>query len=177
MKSAAHASMSPEVRLSLQRLGLELQMARKRRRLRVADLAEAASCSMGTVRRLEAGDPAVSIGVLAVLLQQLDRQALLGDLVRLNIAGEPMSHDRALPKRVRRPAAKDASALEVIPISAERFWDMKREAQARDHVLVRSGQVAQRSLYLLKSEDLQGAKIKWPDRSASARGLRRQKTE
>jgi hypothetical protein len=67
--------------------------------------------------------------------------------------------------------------LEVVVISAAQFWKMKREAQARDHALVRSGQIPQQSLYLVKSEDLQGAKIKWPDRSSSARGLRRQGRE
>lgn len=67
--------------------------------------------------------------------------------------------------------------LEVIRISAAEFWAMKRRAQERDRALVRSGQVSQRSLYLLRSEDLQGAKIKWPDRSSSRRGLLRQDTE
>lgn len=177
MKSAAHLAMPWDVKLSLQRLGLELQVARKKRRLRVVDLAVAASCSMGTVRRLEAGDPGVSIGVLAVVLQQLDSQALLGDLVRLKEPGEAMPREKALPKRVRRPAVKGGSQLEVIAISAAQFWDMKREAQARDQALVRSGQVPQRSLYLLKSADLQGAKIRWPDRSSSARGLLRQGSE
>jgi transcriptional regulator with XRE-family HTH domain len=177
MKSTAHISMSRDVNLSLQKLGLDLQVARKKRRLRLADLAAAASCSMGTVRRLEAGDPGVSIGVLAVVLQQLDSQAFLGDLVRLKDSGEATPREKALPKRVRRPAVKGGSQLEVIAISAAQFWNMKREAQARDQALVRSGQVPQRALYLLKSEDLQSAKIKWPDRSSSARGLLRQGSE
>jgi transcriptional regulator with XRE-family HTH domain len=177
MKSAAHISMPQDVNFSLQKLGLDLQVARKKRRLRVADLAAAASCSMGTVRRLEAGDPGVSIGVLAVVLQQLDSQALLGNLVRLKDSDETMPPEKALPKRVRRAAVKGGSQLEVISISAAQFWDMKREAQARDQALVRGGQVPQRSLYLLKSENLQGAKMKWPDRSSSARGLRRQGSE
>ncbi|HZT03517.1 MAG TPA: helix-turn-helix transcriptional regulator [Steroidobacteraceae bacterium] len=177
MKSTAHIFMPQHVNLSLRKLGLDLQVARKERRLRVADLAAAASCSMGTVRRLEAGDPGVSIGVLAVVLQQLDGQALLGDIVRLKDSRKAIPPEKALPKRVRRPAVKGGSQLEVISISAAQFWDMKREAQARDQVLVRGGQVPQRSLYLLKSEDLQGAKMKWPDRSSSARGLRRQGSE
>ncbi len=177
MKSTAHTSMSLDVNLSLRKLGLALRVARKKRRLRLADVAAAASCSMGTVRRLEAGEPGVSIGVLAVVLQQLDSQALLGDLVRLEDSGEANPREKALPKRVRRPAVKGGSQLEVISISAAQFWDMKRAAQARDQALVRSGQVPQRSLYLLKSQDLQGAKIKWPDRSSSARGLLRQGNE
>ncbi|MGH9724673.1 MAG: helix-turn-helix domain-containing protein [Candidatus Acidiferrales bacterium] len=177
MKSTAHISMSPGVSLSLRKLGLDLQVARKKRRLRLADVAAAACCSVGTVRRLEAGDPGVSIGVLAVVLQQLDSQALLGDLVRLQESGQATPREEPLPKRVRRPAVKRASRLEVISISAARFWDMKREAQARDQSLVRSGQVPQRALYLLKSEDLRSAKIKWPDRSSSARGLLRHGSE
>lgn len=176
MKSAAHTSMSPDVKLSLQRLGLALQVARKKRRLRLADLAAAASCSMGTVRRLEAGDPGVSIGVLAVVLQQLDQTQILGDLVRFRDSGKATSQEVALPKRVRRPAVKE-SPLEVVSISAAQFWDMKHQAQRRDQALMRSGQVPQRSLYLLKSEDLSGASIKWPTRSSSVRGLRRRDGE
>jgi hypothetical protein len=65
-------------------------------------------------------------------------------------------------------------ALEVLSISAAEFWAMKRRAQERDRVLVCSGQIPQRMFYLLRSEDLRGAKIKWPDRSSSARGLLRQ---
>ncbi len=67
--------------------------------------------------------------------------------------------------------------LEVITISAAEFWAMKRRAQERDRALVRDGQVPQRSLYFLRSEDLRGAKIKWPDRSTSRRGLLRQDRE
>lgn len=168
--------MSAEVEHSLQRLGLALQVARKKRRLRLADLARAASCSTGTVRRLEAGEPGVSIGVLAQVLKQLDQEALLGDLIRIEISGEVKSQEHTLPKRVRRPRAKQG-LLDVVPISAAQFWGMKREAQNRDHALMRSGLVRQRSLYLLKSEDLHGAKIKWPTRSSSARALRRRGRE
>lgn len=61
--------------------------------------------------------------------------------------------------------------MEVIWISAAQFWAMKRSAQAHARAYVRSGRVSQQSLYLLRRDDLENAKIKWPDRSSSARGL------
>ena len=62
----------------------------------------------------------------------------------------------------------------TMKISTKEFWKMKRKTQARSHALVESGKVAQRSVYFLRSEALENAKIKFPDRSSSARGLCRQ---
>lgn len=103
--------MSPSVKRSLKKLGHDLRIARKKRRLRIADLAAAASCSPDTVRRLESGDPGVSIGVLAMVLLGLDRRSLLGDV--LDVArdtGGLLLEEAHLPQRVRkaRPAAVPA---------------------------------------------------------------------
>jgi transcriptional regulator with XRE-family HTH domain len=105
MKSTAHIFMSPGVKRTLKKLGHDVQVARKKRRLRVADLAAAASCSAGTIRRLEGGDPGVSIGVLAMVLLGLDRRNLLGEV--LDVArddGGLLLDEARLPKRVRKKA-------------------------------------------------------------------------
>ena len=46
----------------LRRLGGNLAVARKRRRMRQKDAAELAGCTRQTIARIEAGDPAVSMG-------------------------------------------------------------------------------------------------------------------
>jgi transcriptional regulator with XRE-family HTH domain len=56
---------SDDALLPIVKLGENLRIARKRRGLRIVDLAQAAGCSQDTVRRLENGDPGVSLGVLA----------------------------------------------------------------------------------------------------------------
>lgn len=103
MKSTAHRFMGPAVKRSLRKLGADIRIARKKRRLRIVDLAAAASCSPDTVRRLEAGDPGVSVGVLAMVLQGLDRRMLIDDLldVTADTAGLLLEEAR-LPQRVRR---------------------------------------------------------------------------
>ncbi len=65
------------------------------------------------------------------------------------------------------------SQLEVISITEAEFWEMNREAHALARAAVRSGQIEQQSLYLLKSADLREAVIKWPNRRLSVRGLSR----
>ena len=103
MKSTAHRFMGPAVKRSLKTLGRNIQIARKKRRLRIEDLAAAASCSPDTVRRLEGGDPGVSIGVLAMVLNGLDRRKLLDELLDVaSDVGGLLLDEAHLPQRVRR---------------------------------------------------------------------------
>ena len=57
-----------EVRDLMAGLGANLRIARKRRKMSVAALAERLMVSAPTVRKLEAGQPTVSLGVLATAL-------------------------------------------------------------------------------------------------------------
>jgi transcriptional regulator with XRE-family HTH domain len=94
---------SAAVRRALRQLGLDLREARQRRRLTAAVVAQRAFTSRPTLRRIEAGDPGVSIGIYSAVLQALgflDRVAELGaparDQLGLALAAE------ALPRRVRQ---------------------------------------------------------------------------
>ena len=49
-------------------LGADLRLARRRRRMSVVDLAQRVMVSPPTIRKLERGDPTVSLGVVAVAL-------------------------------------------------------------------------------------------------------------
>jgi transcriptional regulator with XRE-family HTH domain len=109
MKSTAHVFMGPAVRRSLRKLGADIRIARKKRRLRIRDLAAAASCSADTVRRLESGEPGVSIGVLAMVLQGLDRRMLIDHLLDVTSdVGGLLLEEARLPRRVHRRSAEKA---------------------------------------------------------------------
>lgn len=97
------------IRRELAALGIDLQHARRRRRLTTIMVAERAHITRPTLLRVERGDPSVSLGVYATVLWVLgfgDRISRLAaaetDAVGLSLEAE------RLPKRVssRRPRAK-----------------------------------------------------------------------
>lgn len=90
------------VRRALRKLGLDIRDARRRRRLPAEVVAERAFTSRPTLRRIEAGDTGVSIGIYAAVLQALgllDGLEQLADPSR-DEAGLAMA-SAALPKRAR----------------------------------------------------------------------------
>lgn len=62
---------SPAVRRALRQLGEDIREARLRRDLSMEIVAERAATSRATLARVEKGDPAVSAGILAGVLQAL----------------------------------------------------------------------------------------------------------
>jgi transcriptional regulator with XRE-family HTH domain len=84
------------------KLGRDLSLARRRRRLSQASLAERSGVSLNTVRRLEKGEPRGSIEHLARVLQ------VLGEIERLEQLLDTGNDDvglmmmnEELPERVR----------------------------------------------------------------------------
>lgn len=102
MRSTARDTLPPKVRRALQKLGADIQLARKKRGLTVAMMMERAGIAKTTYLRVEKGDPSVSMGIYVMTLFTLgfaetfasvadpsgDDQGLLLDLERI-------------PKRVR----------------------------------------------------------------------------
>ncbi len=96
------------VRRSLRTLGLDIRDARRRRGLPAEIVAERAFTSRPTLRRIEAGDHTVSIGIYAAVLQAL------GLLDGLGLLAAP-SKDEAglaiaagkLPERMRLPRSRE----------------------------------------------------------------------
>lgn len=89
-------------RRAIAKLGQDLSRARRRRQITQASLAERSGVSHATIKRLEAGDPRVSLEALARVL------FVLGELTRLERlldTGDDelglVLMDQALPKRVR----------------------------------------------------------------------------
>lgn len=101
-KSRQYSSTPIPVSRAIQKLGEDIRDARRRRRIPVALMAERASISRTTLRKIEKGEPGVSIGIYARVI------FVLGIIHRLAEVAEP-SHDAVglrieeehLPKRIR----------------------------------------------------------------------------
>lgn len=104
-----HPIPSLRAQKALCELGRDIAIARKRRQLTQSRLAEAASVHVTTVRRLENGDPGVSLGTLAMVLLVLGEGDLLGEI--LDVARDDIGlalSVSSLPKRVREPGKRQA---------------------------------------------------------------------
>jgi len=88
---------------ALRKLGRDLAVARRKRGISTADMADRIFVSRDTLWRLERGDPTVSMGSLATatfVLQLLER---LAGLAAQASDGLALSLDeRRLPQRIRR---------------------------------------------------------------------------
>lgn len=91
------------VRRALQQVGADLRDARRRRRIPIALLAKRAMISETTLRKVERGDPAVSVGIYATVMFVLGLADRLSALAaahndRVGLALE----EERLPQRIRR---------------------------------------------------------------------------
>lgn len=89
---------------ALEKLGHDVQIARKRREFTQQRLADGAGISRATLQKVEAGDPGVSLGALAMVLLALGESDRLGQL--LDVARDDVGLAiavRDLPQRVRSP--------------------------------------------------------------------------
>jgi transcriptional regulator with XRE-family HTH domain len=102
MRSSVLDILPPKIRRSLTKFGGDLAIARRKRGLTVAMMAERVGVGKGTYLRLEKGDPTVSIAVYAMTLFVLGFGDALADLVdpRRDDQGLLLDTQR-LPKRVR----------------------------------------------------------------------------
>lgn len=75
--SAALSRMPPSTVAALEQLGADLAVARLRRRESLKTWAKRIGVSVPTLLRLEAGEPSVSLGVLATALWLIGRDAVL----------------------------------------------------------------------------------------------------
>ena len=98
---------SAAARKALNKLGGDLRDARRRRRLTMAVIAGRAFTSRSTLQRVEAGDPAVSIGIYAAVLHALGLLEGLGELADPSVdeLGQALA-DESLSQRVRLKSRK-----------------------------------------------------------------------
>jgi transcriptional regulator with XRE-family HTH domain len=103
MRSAVHDVLPSGLRRSLAKLGRDLGVARRKRHLTVAMMAERTGLAKSTYARVEKGDPAVALGAYAMTLFVLGFGEALGDLVdaKHDEIGLQLEEER-LPKRIRQ---------------------------------------------------------------------------
>jgi transcriptional regulator with XRE-family HTH domain len=102
MKSPLFDRLPPAVRRSLTKLGRDIGVARRKRRLTVVMMAERLSVSKPTYLRVERGDPTVGVGIYAMALFVLGLGAPFGDLVDASRDDQALVLDiERLPERVR----------------------------------------------------------------------------
>lgn len=92
---------TPVVR-AIKKLGADLALARRRRHLTQASMAERIQTSVATLRRLERGDPRISLGTVTqafLVLGELEKINGLLDTATDDI-GLMMMNDK-LPQRIR----------------------------------------------------------------------------
>ena len=102
-KSQCRHDPSGPVSRSLVQLGLNLQVAGKRRKETMAAFAERMQVSVPTLRKMEQGDPSVSVAVYAMALWLVGRLKWLPEIA--NPAADDVALDTEL-SRLQRPAVK-----------------------------------------------------------------------
>jgi transcriptional regulator with XRE-family HTH domain len=105
----------------LKKLGADIRVARKRRRMTQQRLADGAGVTLPTIRRLELGDPGVSLATLAMVLVVLGEGRRLADL--LDTGSDDlglMLENQKLPQRVRVPRRISAAGRSATSTSAAR---------------------------------------------------------
>lgn len=94
----------PSVQRALRALGRDIGIARRKRRLPVADFATRMGVSQGTLMRLEKGEAGVSIGAFAMALLALGELHRLDEILDVSRDDTGLMLDLAsLPRRIRRP--------------------------------------------------------------------------
>ena len=102
MKSLSTSTLPVVARKALVILGADITVARKKRRISTASMAERAFLSRSTLARIEKGDPSVSMGAYLSVLAILGLAKHLEQVAdRTNdTLGLDLDEDR-LPKRIR----------------------------------------------------------------------------
>ena len=109
MKTQATSTLPRAARQALIKLGEDIAVARKKRRISTVSMAERAFISRGTLYKVERGDPSVSMGIYATVLAILGLAEGLGDAAdrRTDTLGLDIDEDH-LPKKVQPRSRKRA---------------------------------------------------------------------
>ena len=102
--SRAKTALPIPARRALKKLGADISVARRRRGISTALMAERAFTTRPTLVKAERGDPGVSLGIYASILFVLGMTDRLANLVEpaQDPLGMALDEDR-LPKRIRQP--------------------------------------------------------------------------
>lgn len=109
----------PATQRRLHDLGERIRLARLRRKLTAASVAERAGMSPMTLRGVERGEPGVTIGAYAAVLQVLGLEGDVGRVGADDAVGRQLQDSRLRAPTVREPAPNYA-APSPTPTSAPR---------------------------------------------------------
>ena len=103
MKSRANIALPRAARRALAKLGEDISVARKKRRISTVSMAERAFVSRSTYAKIEKGDPTVSMGAYATVLAILGLVDGVGELAdrSSDSLGLDLDEER-LPQRIFR---------------------------------------------------------------------------
>jgi len=102
MRTKAYDILPTPVRRSLKKMGRDIQVARKRRRLTIAMMMERVGISKTTYMAVERGDPRVGIGIYGTALMVVGLGTPFAEIADPVGDDEGLALDEArLPERVR----------------------------------------------------------------------------
>ena len=99
-----------KVRNNLTTVGLQIKMARKRRKLSLTAVAERAQCSQLTLIRVEKGEPTVSIGIYARVLYALGLDNDLTLIAKADPAGNALVNNAVMKRNEKNTDDYDVFA-------------------------------------------------------------------
>lgn len=110
METRAVTAMPLPVMHALRKLGHDIALARKRRRITAAMMADRALTTRMTLDKVEKGDPTVSMAIYASVLFALGMTERLAGLAapETDSLGQMLAEE-AMPKRVRRQKRAEAN--------------------------------------------------------------------
>lgn len=109
MNASSQTEIPPRIARSLRKFGLDVEIARKKRRLTMAALCERAAISVPLYRRLILGAPGTSVGAYAMVLFALGRGTPFDTL--LDVGQDDtglLLETQRLPQRVRMPRVQES---------------------------------------------------------------------
>jgi transcriptional regulator with XRE-family HTH domain len=109
-RSKAADALPPVVEQAVARLGSDIALARRRRRIAQDAMAQRMQVSRQTLHRLEHGDRSISLSVLASALHVLGLASRLGQLAAADQDATALDVDlHHVPQRIRAPSRGPSS--------------------------------------------------------------------
>ena len=101
--------LSPETQCAIKKMGIRIKKARLRRNVLAEALAELVGISKGTLSSIEKGEPTVSIGAYATVLNALD---MIKDFELVAVDSEGRKNYQAMCLQQRKRATKQNKKID-----------------------------------------------------------------